>query len=556
MARSTDFAQEYQQAEKAYMQGRYEEAAEVVDRLVGDHPQDPSARLLRGHIYCYGLQRYDVAQEQYQTVLDLTQDSEFVDYANSGLLYAQQSAEESNGGGIRNEPDTEGLNGGGDYTTNWQDDNLDSFILSDMDFEDDNSAGFTVDSSLQDPKASNFEMPDTVTPTTLTPTTPPAMTNIMDDMGELDERSSNPMSPSDPFASFGGPSPTEMASSSANPFSENDGFMDMSWQDGDQDGDVFSDFNNVFGTDAGVSSGGLMSSTSDRGEDTSSQGPTSTANSLIPPAFPVSHSPFQETNDRWGGDEAAEETMFMAGSDFGTSGMPDFVNPSSAHPKLNPPNESAFSPSSSASGFATQTEVPAQGSAMDFIDDFDEFDDLGNLADFDMSEDSAGFTSPSVGGAFAMGGAAVGAAGFAAANAMNDRKTGDRLDSGFTASSIPDDDLFSISGGVNETLPTFTQMEPQRVDNTPTVEQGPLAPLENAPFAGKQLMVALAAGMASALAVGVVSFLTANATNITGASPAEKEVQEKVVGRLRSNSIWMALAGMIGGGGAANWPTP
>ncbi|MCY7273869.1 MAG: hypothetical protein LH702_08985, partial [Phormidesmis sp. CAN_BIN44] len=74
MARGTDFAQDYQQAERAYMQGKYEEAAKIVDRLVDDYPQDPSARLLRGHIYCYGLQQYGVAQEQYQTVLNLTSD--------------------------------------------------------------------------------------------------------------------------------------------------------------------------------------------------------------------------------------------------------------------------------------------------------------------------------------------------------------------------------------------------------------------------------------------------------------------------------------------------
>ena len=83
MARSTDFAQDYQQAEKAYMQGHYDVAAKIVDRLVDQHPQEPSARLLRGHIYCYGLQGYDVAIEQYQSVLDLTHEPEFLDYANS-----------------------------------------------------------------------------------------------------------------------------------------------------------------------------------------------------------------------------------------------------------------------------------------------------------------------------------------------------------------------------------------------------------------------------------------------------------------------------------------
>jgi twitching motility protein PilJ len=93
MASGTDYAQEYQQAEKAYMQGRYEEAAAIVDRLVEEYAKDPSARLLRGHIYCYGLQQYEVAREQYEAVLELTSDPDFVDYANTGLEYTKQFSE-------------------------------------------------------------------------------------------------------------------------------------------------------------------------------------------------------------------------------------------------------------------------------------------------------------------------------------------------------------------------------------------------------------------------------------------------------------------------------
>jgi twitching motility protein PilJ len=367
MARSTDFAQEYQQAEKAYMQGRYEEAAEVVDRLVGEHPQDPSARLLRGHIYCYGLQRYDVAQEQYQTVLDLTQDAEFVDYANSGLTYAQQSAEEMAVGGIGSDPETGSLNGSMEYGTAWQDgDGLDSFMLADMDFEDDNSAGFTVESPLQTSSPSNF---GAATPT-IPPTMPPAMTNIMDDLGVVDEspRSKQSGFGSDPFGSFEA-SPAVPLSGS--PFGGDDGFMDLSWQGGDQDADVFSDFNDVFAADPGLSSGGLVDGLNvDRGEDTSSQGPNSSVSHGIPPAFPTGSAPFQETNDRWGNDEPVEDTMFMSGNDFGMGGMPDFMAPS-------------MSQSTPSSTFTSPPEVdvaPARGNAMDFIDDFDEFDDLGNLA--------------------------------------------------------------------------------------------------------------------------------------------------------------------------------
>lgn len=544
MARSTDFAQEYQQAEKAYMQGRYDEAAEVVDRLVVDHPQDPNARLLRGHIYCYGLQRYDVAQEQYQEVLGLTQDPEYVDYANSGLTYARQFATDTNHNGLSGGPESGSLNSE-DYGTAWQsaDSVSDSFVLVDMDMEDDNSIGFPMDTPNLFDSSTNV--------TDKTATSQATMTSIMDDLieGDSDGMGASPSPMNDPFAMpsndpFAMPSnvaDSTPAGEAESPFTGNDGFMDMAWDDSD-DGDVFSDFNDASALGSGVVDSGFTNSSAtnfnDRGENTSSQGPHSSGSEPIAPAFPTTNAPFQEMNDRWESDmDPVEETMFMSGNEFGSQGgAANFRSSPSSNYSQNTSN--------------SFPSAPAQGNAMDFIDDFDDFDELGNLADFDMSEDSAGFTSPSVGGAFAMGGGAaygrdaIGTSGFSL--------TADRSDdSGFTSGSIPDDDDFGLSDGANESMPTFTQIDNQHVDSTPTIEQGFFAPLENASFAGKQLAVAVAAGVASALAVALVSFMTANAVNLANASPTEKEVQEKVVGRLRSNSLWMALAGMVGGGGAA-----
>ncbi|NEP59274.1 MAG: HAMP domain-containing protein [Symploca sp. SIO2G7] len=91
MALSTNYAQEYKEAEMAYMQGNYQKAATVIDRLIEYFPDDPSTLLLRGHIYCYGLQQYDVAREQYESVLDLTDEQDFVNYANDGLEHANQA---------------------------------------------------------------------------------------------------------------------------------------------------------------------------------------------------------------------------------------------------------------------------------------------------------------------------------------------------------------------------------------------------------------------------------------------------------------------------------
>ncbi|NET56913.1 MAG: HAMP domain-containing protein [Symploca sp. SIO2E6] len=96
MASSKNYTQEYKEAEMAYMQGNYQNAATVIDRLIEDYPDNPSVLLLRGHIYCYGLQQYDVAREQYQSVKELTDEPDFVSYANDGLEHANQATHSSN----------------------------------------------------------------------------------------------------------------------------------------------------------------------------------------------------------------------------------------------------------------------------------------------------------------------------------------------------------------------------------------------------------------------------------------------------------------------------
>lgn len=84
MSLGINYDQEYLHAQIAYVQGNYEEAATLVNRLVQDFPDDPSSHLLQGNIYCI-LQEHDLAREQYQVVLNLTKKPELVDCANNGL---------------------------------------------------------------------------------------------------------------------------------------------------------------------------------------------------------------------------------------------------------------------------------------------------------------------------------------------------------------------------------------------------------------------------------------------------------------------------------------
>jgi len=97
MAPSTDdFIQEYERAEQAYMDGSYEEAADIACRLIEREPSDPSTRLLLGHVYC-GMQDYFNARTQYEYVLELSDEPEFVEYAESGIAYVERLSDATGG---------------------------------------------------------------------------------------------------------------------------------------------------------------------------------------------------------------------------------------------------------------------------------------------------------------------------------------------------------------------------------------------------------------------------------------------------------------------------
>ncbi len=102
-----DYTQDYQLAEAAYLQGNYEKAATIIDTLVNKFHDDPSVRLLRGHIYCYGLYQYEIGKKEYEYVIGISTDPEFLQFAHSGLDYANSclsqmgdraSQEQFNGG--------------------------------------------------------------------------------------------------------------------------------------------------------------------------------------------------------------------------------------------------------------------------------------------------------------------------------------------------------------------------------------------------------------------------------------------------------------------------
>lgn len=387
MASGIDYSQAYQQAERAYIQGNYQDAASIVDRLVHEHPHDPRVLLLRGHIYCYGLQQYQIAQQQYRAVLDHTSQPEYVDYANDGLKHASQLIATPVSG------------------------NDDIIAREELARED------------------------------LGPETTPEV-----DAVGLQNRATGVDG-----AIALDPSPTD------------DDFLDP-----------FGSFqlDSVEGLD----------SLNLPGEAT------------LDFPWPMPEGGANDGSGIWPGlkdDSQDDITIFAPNSALATGPSP-FNRQVSAEPQINNGRGQ-----DQYSGTNLEEET-ASTDNLDFLDEFGEFDDLGSLPDFQLSDSSAGFASP--------------APGSSGQNAREDPSLEHNPSSAFALDEqdgqlqISDEDLFNISAAT-DSLPTFTQIDDSPVVTHP--ESGWLLPLVNASLPTKNLVVAMAAGVASTLAVGVVSFTAA-----------------------------------------------
>jgi twitching motility protein PilJ len=577
MTSSTDYAQEYQQAEKAYLQANYDQAAEIVDQLVEKLPNDPSSHLLKGHIYCYGLQQYDVAQQHYELVKTLTSEPELVEYANNGLEYARsyntsthyadQDSATAETPGHQDYTD-EDINFGESSFTPYPEEletgYLGEFDLGEMNFDDHGEQNFDQYGS-QD----QFNNP---------------FTNRLDEAGESSDIPDDFL---DPFAF--GQSPTddsaipsmgtgiEFNPLEVNPLEESNDFFPM---------DAFADLNSdadgsetVFFNQSDVSNGnGFSAPTTDTFDipaPTDAFNPDDLGNSYdfdsdldpsttdygnsngdytnAPPAnyFPAEPPP-----------EYEDETLLMRSGDLEntfTSPPPNFhtdqqdgsddtalfvvdengLGQSSQHFSstqngFTAPEEFDFDAFDEAfandvddptSGFDDSTEVSDHQAKSGFLDAFDEFDDFGNIPDFDsVGQDGLDLS-----------------AGFGKSNSSS---LGSKTRSGglgeTVASKIGDEDeIFSITStsGIGsekaENLPSFTQSSAGHIEPNVTVDQNWLAPFENAPLNKKSLITAAAAGVVSAVAVATVSFL---------AGTTAPKSSQAIIPQLRNTSVFMTLA--------------
>jgi twitching motility protein PilJ len=401
MGSSTGYAQEYQQAERAYMLGSYDEAASIIDRLAASYPSDPNVCLLRGHIYCYGLQRYDVAREQYQAVLGLTDDAEYINYANNGLAYAEQCGEDFAGA-------TEGGSAFND---------IDADFVSTID-------PYSVDtpaSPSSPPAAEEFDFADFT------------MDSTEQNMGW---QAVDPLDDASPFAN---PFASSESAVSEDPFAMPDEPFTLGQPD--QDAFAFTTQLNPTATYAGFDTDFDNDAALD---DFNSPALVTEVNNVAPQSKP----PLEDATLFVGLDDDEPEP-----ASNGRSG------------NLYNQDDHTFIPSNSGdSGFASRsqssyepTQPTTSANSVDFLDEFDEFDDLGSLPEFDLSDNSVDLTSPASAPSFGAPKSSVSGSGFG--------NSGFGFSENVDRSTIQDDEIFPLSSAAEQmpsfTQPDSRSLDPE-----------------------------------------------------------------------------------------------
>lgn len=555
MALGKNFTQIYGQAEKAYMQGDYEAAAKIIDGLVQEYPQDPSAALLRGHIYCYGLQQYDLAQSQYQTVLDLEPSQDFIDYANSGIEYAISAA-----------------NGG------LEDGNMASYEEFDsshelQDFSDPVSDDFALDSDDFD-DFSNADATNFISQPEAIADSPFAQFDADFDQSSDDFSSPNSNSPFDQFNDpsldgMGTDDPFSFSTSGQETFgiSENSGddifgrYQEESFEPDNPAlfADMEEDYPETFLMQP---SGEIKSQNASaamheplRGmnnnylDSADNNAGSISASGNRPDLFSNQDNLDEPLGDFEDYPEVEDDTLLMSGEDFSghfnsyaqnymqsrENGSSSGVEPTYGNPARN------FSAGggNSYNGRANEDfslddmsgELSSEPMTSDFLEEFDVFgadDDLSAISNFDM-EDSDNLSSEP--GSMNFG--YVSSGGTKSSSFDQDMSTGSKIGS--------EEEIFSM--GADEQLPTFALESTGAESPLVMVDQGFLAPMENAPLYKKQWIVAAATGIVSAVAVAIVSF--------GAASTAPPEGREVVVPHLRLTGGLMTLAAGVASFGTA-----
>ncbi|MEH2253431.1 methyl-accepting chemotaxis protein [Nostoc sp.] len=573
MAASIDnYEPTYQQAMTAYVQRNYEVAATLVDQVVQNLPNDPNSHLLRGHIY-YVLQQYDVAKEEYQQVLRLTKDQEIIDFANNGIeninQYLQSFSGQIDTSGSQKQINSPEMSDPLAYSEQELEDlgaseEFDSKNL-DLNFfgEDEETLNGIEDISSKSP----FDIP------------------TEDSIGAVKISDSSTAFGDDPFA-FN--EELQGQESNSNWKDKTELELPAFWQEDMSEDSLEESLVNSQFSDNGIN---LDRETSaiDNNNSSSSNSQTGNSENDFPdllsnpksPELKIGNLEYKKSNL---GDETlliVEEELrnssstknleyknqdnlpeteaheWLKSKDFGEKGdfQPDLSDDSSSFNsnlpleekqfksgELNGKNsfdddenfdmeafESAFGSEGLSSYEDSKNILNEENSKsnIEFLDDFEEFDDLGNIPGFDLIEGDSNFGNPAM---------------HSAPAETSGSGRPQSAEAFLSNAADREEELFSMTGS-HEAVPVFSQTDVSKQEPNVSIEQGWLAPLENASIERKQWLIAGSVGIVSALVVATVSFVA------TTFSPAQQRESVRNTGwamSLASGIAGFATAGFMG----------
>ncbi|MBW4476962.1 MAG: HAMP domain-containing protein [Tolypothrix brevis GSE-NOS-MK-07-07A] len=522
-----EYLEIYRQACTAYAQQSYEVAAILVDSVVQNLPDDVNSHLLRGHVY-YVLQQYDVASSEYQKVLQLSHDEEIISFASNGLKNVNKCLEQEEKIAKvddermnSSEPEIMTLGAGN------EDNNFDLSSYS----EHPQGVDVLEEVSFSSP----FEMP--------------ADSTVFGTSLEYSETQEN-----NPFALN---AESELDSSTSN--WEEKSKLDLpafSQEDTSQVSKELENSENYPETNSPFNSNNSSSSPSQEFN------LPSIGNNLEKPADFLIVENSQRLISEEFKSQLEDETLFLnkasnnngskSTNNSGYSNQENNLKASSLNgnfafeeksedldltsKKQNGLDdedsfdfeafESAFGSDALTNEEDTNSIISrntSKSNNIEFLDDFDAFDDLGNIPGFEITGGNSSFGEVSI------------PTSSSETSSQIRKKVPQTADN-----SDRDSELFSMTGS-QEAVPIFTQTNVSKVEPVVNVEQGLLAPLENAPLEQKQWIIAGTVGIVSAVVVAIVSFGAANFS-----APQQRE-------GVRNTGWAMALAAGLASFGTASF---
>ncbi|MGI2908103.1 methyl-accepting chemotaxis protein [Tolypothrix sp. VBCCA 56010] len=524
-----EYLEIYKQACTAYAQQNYEVAATLVDSVVQNLPDDANCHLLRGHVY-YVLQQYDVASSEYQKVLQLSDDEEIISFARNGLENVNQYLQQEQIAEVDNEPlnssEPEAMMDAGNedklfdlssYSEHPQavdvieelsfsspfemptDSTVFGTSLESSDSADSNPFALNAESQLD---SSNWEEQSKLDL--------PAF--WQEDISQASEDSTEKNYPINSKNSSGSPF-EEFVPSTGNSLEKPADFLIVESSQGLISEEFKSQLNNVEDETLFLSE----VSSKNGSKPTNNSGYSSQENNLKSSSLNGNFA-FEESEDLDSTDKKQNALEDDDSFDFEAF-------------------ESAFGSDALTDEEDTNSIISGNTSKsnnIEFLDDFDAFDDLGNIPGFDITGGNSSFGDVSIPSGSLDTSSKIGKK---VSQVPPTAQTSDLLSE---TGGDRDSELFSMTGS-QEAVPVFTQTDVSKVEPVVNVEQGLLAPLENAPLEQKQWIIAGTVGIVSAVVVAVVSFGAANLS-----APQQRE-------GVRNTGWAMALAAGLASFGTASF---